>query len=315
MAFELKPEESVRKGIRRIVRKQLKDVLEVLSDEHKGQRDEAVHEARKCFKRVRAVLRLVRPVVGEKIYRAENTCFRDAARPLTEVRDAKILVETLDQLVERFPQQIGGQAFDDVRKALQDHLRAVRKHVLDEQSAFGVVQDVVRQALDRVKDWCDMRNQWSSIGEGLEETYRRAGAAFDDAMPDSTAEKLHEWRKQTKYLRYQLEVLQPLWPARLGEMEKEADRLSELLGLDHDLVVLRQKAANTDEPIGEEEQRTLLTALIDRRRAELQEEAKVLGGRFFQDRPKSFARGLKGYWKAWQAETAAHEAASAQSGS
>ena len=39
---------------------------------------------RKCFKKVRAVLRLIRPETGEKTYRAENTCFRDAARPLTD---------------------------------------------------------------------------------------------------------------------------------------------------------------------------------------------------------------------------------------
>src|SRR5262249_21269392 len=102
MSFELKPGESPRKGVRRIVRKQGEDALEVLTGSHNGSRDEAVHEARKSFKKVCAVLRLVRPVIGEAVFRAENACFRDAARPLTEVRDAKILVETLDGLTEHF---------------------------------------------------------------------------------------------------------------------------------------------------------------------------------------------------------------------
>src|ERR1019366_5884992 len=52
-----------------------------------------VPEVRKCFKRVRAALRLVREDLGDDAYREENWCLRDAARPLTEVRDAEMLVE------------------------------------------------------------------------------------------------------------------------------------------------------------------------------------------------------------------------------
>ena len=111
MTFELKPDESLRRGIRRIARKQMDLALEELTGAHAGGRDQAVHEARKAFKKVRAVLRLVRPVIGEAAYRAENSCFRDAGRPLTEVRDAKILIETLDGLVERFHEHIAGRHF------------------------------------------------------------------------------------------------------------------------------------------------------------------------------------------------------------
>src|SRR5919108_3500582 len=102
MSFQLKPDKTVGKNIRRIVRKQLDGVLEELTRGHKGSRDEVVHEARKSLKKIRAVLRLVRPAIGDKTYRQENTCFRDAARPLTEVRDARILIETLDKLADHF---------------------------------------------------------------------------------------------------------------------------------------------------------------------------------------------------------------------
>jgi len=138
MAFELNLDESLRRNLRKIVRAQLDDALEELTGARKGSRDEAVHEVRKSFKKVRAVLRLVRPEIGEKTYREENTCFRDAARPLTEVRDAKILIETLDKLTEHFREHIAGRSFGEVRKALQANLRAVRRRVLDEEKAFVV---------------------------------------------------------------------------------------------------------------------------------------------------------------------------------
>jgi CHAD domain-containing protein len=177
MSFELRPAESLRKGIHRIVRKQMDNALEQLTGPHSGSRDEAVHEARKCFKRIRGVLRLVRPVIGAKAYRQENTCFRDAGRPLTGVRDAKILVGTLDRLAEHFREPIAGRSFADVRRALQANLRTARKRVLDEQNAFAVVAAAVCQARGRIKRWADVPNKWAGVGAGLEDVYRRAADA------------------------------------------------------------------------------------------------------------------------------------------
>src|SRR5262245_32339530 len=216
MSFELKSGQSLQKGVRRIARKQMDSTLEELTAAHVGSRDDAVHEARLSFKKIRALLRLVRPVIGKAAYREENTCFRDAGRPLTEVRDARIYIETLDKLTEHFKEHVNGRAFGDVRKALQTNLRSVRKRVLDEQNAFAVVGEAVRQARGRVKDWADVPNKWSAVGEGLEDVYRQARRAFTEAAGDPTVEKLHEWRKQAKYLRYQLDLLQPLWPERMG---------------------------------------------------------------------------------------------------
>ena len=82
MSFELKPDQSLGRNIRRLARKQMNAVLEELTGPRKGPRDEAVHEARKSFKKDRAVLRLARPAIGRKTYRAQNACFRDAGRPL-----------------------------------------------------------------------------------------------------------------------------------------------------------------------------------------------------------------------------------------
>jgi len=300
MSFELQSGESLRKSVRRIVSKQMEDTEVELTATHKGPRDEIVHEVLKHFKKIRAVLRLVRPVIGEKTYRDENICFRDAARPLTEVRDARILIETLDALTKHFQEHIAGRSFRSVRKALQENLRAVRKRVLDEQNSFTVVAETVRQALERVVNWPEVPNRWLAVGQGLQDTYRRASAAYQEAAANTTVETLHEWRKQVKYLRYQLEILRPLWPERLDELASEADKMGDLLGDDHDLAVLRQMLMDPDH-FEDDADGEMLLALIDRRRDEVEQEAMLLGERFFQDRPREFARRLKGYWKTYAA--------------
>jgi CHAD domain-containing protein len=307
MSLELKPDKSLRKNIRRFARKQLDRALEVLTKARKRPRDEAVHEARKGFKKIRALLRLVRPEIGERSYREENTRFRDAARPLTEVRDAKILIETLDNLIKNFEEHIDGRSFADVKKTLEANLHAVRMRVLVEQNAFAKAAAAVRQARKRIKAWTDVRDKWSAVGKGLIDTYRRSARAFREAAVDPTPERLHEWRKQIKYLYYQLQILRPLWPERMEELAHEADRMGELLGDDHDLAVLRKTLTGDSGRFGESDVEVLV-ALIDRRRAELEKEAITLGQRFFQDRPRDFGRWLKGNWKTWRAETAPAEA-------
>jgi inorganic pyrophosphatase len=109
-----------------------------------------------------------------------------------------------------------------------------------------------------------------------------------------------KWRKQAKYLRYQLEVLHPLWLERMEELANEADQMSELLGDDHDLAVLRQRLGEDPGQYGHEDDTAVLLALIDRRRAELRDEVMPLGRLFFQDIPQDFAQRLKGFWKTWR---------------
>jgi len=97
VSFEFHQDESIPDNIRRILRKQLESALESLRGGESDSVDEHVHAARKNFKRVRAVVRLVRYAIGESTYRFVNDSIRDAGRPLSEVRDAKVLVEALDK--------------------------------------------------------------------------------------------------------------------------------------------------------------------------------------------------------------------------
>jgi CHAD domain-containing protein len=300
MAIELKPAESLRKSLKRMARKEIDDALDLLTTGANQSRDEVVHEARKSFKKIRALLRLVRPCIGRSQYRSENLCFRDAGRPLTEVRDARILIESLDKLIEHFAEHVKGRPFEHVRKELQANLRAVRRRVLDKQQAFATVSAAIREARERVPDWTDVPNHWSAIGTGLQQVHERATQSFAEASADPTVEKLHEWRKQCKYLRYQLELLNPIWPEFMETLADQADHLGDLLGDDHDLAVVWQMLADDPERFDEEGDCELLVALIDRRRAKLQDEAIGLGERFFQDRPRDLKRRLKEYWKTWQ---------------
>ncbi|MGH3666464.1 MAG: CHAD domain-containing protein, partial [Egibacteraceae bacterium] len=69
-------------------------VLHVGGDPH-----EAVHEARKATKRVRAALRVVRDALGTAAYRQRNVAVRDTARRLSGARDDAVVRQALAALV------------------------------------------------------------------------------------------------------------------------------------------------------------------------------------------------------------------------
>jgi CHAD domain-containing protein len=303
MAFELKAQEKVGEGVTRNVRSQIEKALAYAGAKDLGAKrkprqsgapeKEAVPEIRKCFKRVRAALRLVREELGDDLYREENWSFRDAARPLTEVRDAEVLVETVDKLKQQFPEAIDPVAFAKIREALLANRQEVTHRVLDEERAFATVEDAANRALARLPDWRLERDGWAAVESGLRRVYRTGHRALALAAENPSVENLHEWRKQAKYLWHQMQLLDATWMDSEKELADRTHKLSTLLGEDHDLAVLRQTLAA--DPLGFGGHRVLkaVFTVIDRRRGELQREAFALGRELYKDPPKVFTSRIE----------------------
>ena len=299
MSFELRADEGLRSGIHRVAKSEIEKVREYVDGSSKGSRDVKVHEARKSLKKLRAVLRLVRPAIARKVYHRENMAFRDAARPLSEVRDAKILLETLDRIVKTNGRGPRVRPFMEVRRELARHQRGVREKVLDQDDAFTTVDSTMKDALDRLDDWVDVHDGWSSVGKGVQRVYGRGRRAFAVGSEKPTVEHLHEWRKQVKYLRHQLELLRPVKASVLEPLAKKAEDLGDILGDDHDLAMLRREVAGDPERFGGTEVVDSLLDKIDRRRERLERRAVSLGRQIFRRAPKDFGERLHAYWKAW----------------
>jgi hypothetical protein len=87
----------------------------------------------------------------------------------------------------------------------------------------------------------------------------------------------------------------------LGVHREAADELSDLLGDDHDLAVLRNTLKAEPECFGGETDVQAFIGLIDRRRIELQSLARPLGERLFAEEPGQLAGRFRAYWGVWKA--------------
>lgn len=283
MTFELHTDESLRKGTRRLIREQLKDALKSIRDEEQESADERIHSVRKSFKRMRAILRLVRHEIGEKNYKANNARFREASRPLSEIRDATVLIDALEGL-RGFTQKTRSpgatEGIEAARTMLVQHRRQVRVRILEEDDALEATAGAIEDALEN--RWDEIKGRERLFAKGVRDVYKSGRKAFKDAKEGLSVESLHDWRKEVKYLRYQLEVLSPLRPKVLSRRAADADELGELLGRDHDLAVLRCKIAEAQEP--ELPAMKSVTRMIDKVRNSLQKEALSKGERLYREK-------------------------------
>lgn len=287
MAARLRRSEAGAEGARRIVRRETRDALRRLAA---GRRvgDSSVHEARKALKRARAALRLLRPRLGARAYRRENHALRDAARPLSMLRDARILLDTLGDLAREAPAR-DRAALRRMVPELERHRDNVRRRWVEKDDPWNDVEKELRAARRRASKWKLGGQGWAVLGRGLEKTYRAGRQAFEKVSRAATAENLHEWRKQSKYLWHQLQFLEQARPRALRKLADRTHELSDRLGQDHDLVVLRPRLKRKD-----------LMAHVDRARTRLQEQALALGAQVYAETPRRFAKGIERYWRSWR---------------
>jgi CHAD domain-containing protein len=308
MAFRLKAKESVSDGIRRNVRRQIEKAHKHLGAKRKryprGASENATvpKKVRKCFKKVRAALRLMREELGDDVYRQENWCFRDAARLLSDARDADMLVEIVGKLIPlQFAEAVESGAFAKIHEALLAN-REEGRRVLDEDRAFAALEEVAKCALARLPDWRIERDGWAALESGLRRAYRTGRRALALAAENSSVINLHEWRKQAKHLMYQLELLDAAWTGSEKELGDQTQKLAQLLGNVHDLAVLRETLAADPTAYGGHRILKGVFAVIDRRREDLERHAFTFGRKLYKDSPKVFTSRIEAYWKAWAAE-------------
>ncbi len=120
MSYRIAPSKNLGEEIRRVAGEQVSKAMAEL-DNADLDRDKVVHQVRKRCKKLRGLLRLVRPGM-EATYANENAAFRDAARLLSSLRDAKTLIGTYDDLMDQFHSQIDRQAFGSIRATLTRRL-------------------------------------------------------------------------------------------------------------------------------------------------------------------------------------------------
>ena len=288
MAFEIRLQRDVSAEIRRVAREEVDRAVRALDETREG-RFKGVHDARKRFKAIRALLRLVAPRLGPA-FRRENRWYRDAARRLAGVREAQASLETLDRL----------ESAEDatLRRELEALYEARRGLRFQDTDALAMLVEDLVEVGERIAEWPLAGEGFEVIEPGLHATYRRGWKGFMRALRGTSAAELHEWRKDVKYHRHHLELLVRLWPDVLAGAAATARRLGDMLGDHHDLHELRALLSRSPELAGSTRARESVLAAAERQSRELETRAIAVGGLVYAEKPGRFIARMGAYWDA-----------------
>jgi CHAD domain-containing protein len=257
----------------------------------------AVHDLRKALKRWRAILRLVAPVIGEEAERLRIES-RDLAREVATARDGRAALEALADIGD-----LGDLGEDGATLSARSRATIGERLAQIGASAEAAsltlelkarVRDALAHAASAVERWPIERFDTEEATRQLTETYRRACGAIPPDWSAASLEDLHRLRRRVVEHRYQMELVDLLWPRLIKVWIAEAQRLRDRLGAYHDLALLA-RLAEPHQPLAP--WRSRLNPLITARQAVHAAAAKRLAGRLFAETPKAFRRRLIALWK------------------
>jgi CHAD domain-containing protein len=309
--FGLRRGETTADGLRRIALGQIDLAIEMLSGSQGSiPPEQAVHETRKALKRLRALMLLLEDEIGSRRAKREREMLRDAAKRLAGVRDAEVMVKTLDGLIDRQGRKFGRKrGVIELREHLERERRAARAQAARDGAAHERVTEELRELRADVQRWrLSERPVRRLTRPGLEHIYRAGRNGYARVRAGRrNARAMHRWRKHVKDLRYALEALDVQDPPddrgdsppskrgkragrRIAGVAERADTLGELLGEEHDLVVLAGRI-RAHKPLRRRRRvRKQLLRAIARRRAQLRKRALRKGKGLYERKPKRFVR-------------------------
>ncbi len=290
--------ESVRAGLLRISRRHVTTALQRLEHPKKADRTEDIHQVRVHGKRLRAMLRLLKPVTDVEAMQRENARLRELGRALSGFRDSFVAVQTFQRVFE-----------DAAPRQMKDAARllGVKPHQGKSKDDLTLALKAAAKSLRRTND--EIRRLpltargWAILAPGLEKSYRNARAGYKKCSKRGAGhlgDCFHEWRKGVKALGYQLELLANLADKEVQRLRKDCRRLGALLGDDHDYLVFAVRVREREQHYEDLANFRPVRKRLKRRLKELRTREFALARSLFAEKPRIWITHLYDHWRTWK---------------
>jgi CHAD domain-containing protein len=285
----LQPKGAIGPAVRAIAVHILAKARTAMTDPELSSQD-AVHDFRRAMKEWRALMRLLAPFIADaERWRIEA---RDHARSLAHARDGQAALNAFDDLVRKH-MTLTERSTDTVRARIEA-LRGSEERAVLKPELRDAILGWIDEAAAAVEEWPLDPFDFAAIAAQLTVGYRSARRRLPAEWSLATPESLHALRRRVVDHRYQMELIEPLWPRFARMWTDEAERLRDRLGKCQDLAVL-ERLTGPHQPLAR--WRSRLAPACAERQAELSQRAARIARRLFAERPKAFRHRLEALWE------------------
>jgi CHAD domain-containing protein len=286
--ISLQSNESLRTGLLRVVDELIGSLT--TNQSHLSGNGEDIHLVRTTIKRLRALLRLIRPAIDPAFFNHENDRLRTAAGLLSFARDAEVACRTLKTL------PVSNETDQEAVRSVLSGLETPAQQPKDIQETMAEVNRRLEQArlnFHRLK----LRGSDQEILEaGLRAVYRQGRQRMKIAITQDQANAFHRWRIRAKNLYYELQFLESVWPKRIDRIVSRLSDLEDQIGRDHDAAVLRAWLKKQPGTFGGGETVHRVVACLDDQTRTLRQKVVPLGLKIWRQKPRRFAQKIVRHW-------------------
>jgi CHAD domain-containing protein len=286
VAYRLKKGKSASKELSRVVAREFEKAVTDL-DHADSSPAEAVYEARKHVKKIRAVLRMLQKDLG-KDYVVQNRRLRTVAHQLSSLRDADAAADTMESVRRRYPQLVTPSILASVQKGLRSRKRVTTARV-DPEHLVPRVERSLRRSAERTPQRVRRVVRRTAMSAGILRGYERARDALAEVHTTPDDGMFHRWRRRVKDHWYHIRLLEGL-NGRAHARARTLKRLETWLGDDHNLVLLRGTILDNPTRFGDEKTTALVLGCVTKHQTSLRRRALKLGDRAFAQKPRAFRR-------------------------
>lgn len=276
MSFRVRKSQSLARNLRRLLKSQTGKAIRHL-EAYLLDPENSVHEARIAFKRIRTLLLLLKHSLKQPAYRHWNHAFRNLGIELSYQRDRQVKQQAINEI---------GTDDRDLNLDLSDLVTA------EDELSVEQVLDSLYALRKELAQLTTRQTGFKLIRKTSLRIYQDGRAAMHQARDSNKDEDFHEWRKKAKHLYHLISILQPINKRELKPLRKDLYTLTQLLGDDHDLSLLKSDAMRRhDYP---------LINRIEAEQTALRDESMTYGARLYRSSGEEFIEQLETFWKAFR---------------
>lgn len=283
MSFTIMVDKAVEKQVQKIVKTQIQKAI-VESKHEDIETDKAVHQIRKRCKKLRGLLRMIRPILKDKkLYDEKNRAFKEIASGLSGARDSKVLGDTYAKIVKRYG--LDWQKYEEIASSID----AIKSETMSDEEIESMLTQTRQELHSHLGDIhrYKIKHTQDILDKGVQKGYKKARNLQNEAARSLKSGEFHQWRKWVKYHWYQMQMLQKNSGCLLNARVNRLKLLADVLGEEHDITVFKEYLHK--ESLAYEEE---FVSYLDKEQGYLRKVAFEMGEELFCASPKRFVKFL-----------------------
>jgi CHAD domain-containing protein len=200
--------------------------------------DDAVHDIRVLMKKSRAILRLTARLLETDLQDRDLRSLKRAGQIMSEWRDTSVHRKTLKDLKKEFPDIFEKLEGDERIGCLLKKSEVISEPDQTIINDVEEIEDLLNKTGYRIRFHPMQKLDPHALLEQLESSYEAVRKIYLECRNKTRPERLHEFRKRSKDLLYQLVFFRPLNPPAVKSLEKRIERITVYLGRYNDIYQL-----------------------------------------------------------------------------